>query len=165
MRLTIITITALLTLIGLSLNLGGCQARYRYPCQDPANWGRSECHNDACKAEGTCTQDTLGNRNDINTNESEVTPDPDAPEQTTEEPLPEEKKTEEEPSPVISNNTVAECKPPVKKVNFGVKSPQPPPPMFIEKQVGDEKVAVVEGEQPVTMDTVVETAEHNEAAR
>jgi hypothetical protein len=159
MRLTII-ITALLTLIVLSLNLGGCQSRYRYPCQDPSNWGKSECHNDACKAEGTCTTDTLGNRTDINTTESEPDPDPDAPPQ--EEPA--EKKTEEVTNPVISSNTVSECKPPEKKVNFGAKRAQPPPPLYIQKQVEGEQ-AVVEGEQPVTMDTVVTTTEHNEAAR
>ena len=161
MRTTLTIITSLLVLLGLSLNLGGCESRYRYPCQDPANWGKTECHNDACKAEGTCTQDTLGNRNDINTNEVEVSPDPDAPPQ---EEIAEEKKTEEEPRPAISNNTVSECKPPERKINFGAKRAQPPPPLFIEKQVEGEQVAV-QTEQPVTMDTIVTTDEHNEAAR
>ena len=60
MRLTIITITALLTLIGLTLNLGGCQARYRYPCQDPANWEVAECNPPICETTGTCTRDIVG---------------------------------------------------------------------------------------------------------
>lgn len=156
MRLTITIITSLLVILGLSLNLGGCQSRYRYPCQDPANWGKSECHNDACKAEGTCTQDTLGNRTDINTTESEPDPDPDAPphEENSQE------KTEEPHIPAISNNTVSECKQPEKKINFNVKS-MPPPPMTPPV----ETVEAHEGEQPLTMDTVVETNGHNLAAR
>ena len=52
MRLTITTITALIL-------LSGCEGRYRYPCQDPANWGKTECNNEVCKAEGTCTSDVL----------------------------------------------------------------------------------------------------------
>jgi hypothetical protein len=39
--------------------LAGCNSQYRYPCQDPANWGKDECNNQVCKAEGECTSDVL----------------------------------------------------------------------------------------------------------
>lgn len=51
MRKTIIILPLLL--------LAGCEGHYRYPCQDPANWGKTECNNEVCKAEGTCTSDVL----------------------------------------------------------------------------------------------------------
>ena len=51
MRKTIIILPLLL--------LAGCDGHYRYPCQDPANWGKIECNNEVCKAEGTCTADVL----------------------------------------------------------------------------------------------------------
>jgi hypothetical protein len=43
----------------ITIILTGCEGHYRYPCQDPANWGKLECNNDVCKAEGTCTSDVL----------------------------------------------------------------------------------------------------------
>lgn len=27
---------------------------YRYPCQDPSNWGTPECKPPVCEADGTC---------------------------------------------------------------------------------------------------------------
>ena len=36
--------------------LNGCEDRYRYPCQDPDNFGKSECIPPACEADGTCTE-------------------------------------------------------------------------------------------------------------
>lgn len=46
----------------LILSLSGCgyQGGYRYPCQDPANWGAKECVPPECKATGMCTTDLLG---------------------------------------------------------------------------------------------------------
>lgn len=41
------------------LLLAGCNSQYRYPCQDPDNWGKAECNNEVCKAEGECTSDVL----------------------------------------------------------------------------------------------------------
>ena len=35
--------------------LFGCEYRYRYPCQDPANWKKTECNNEICEIEKTCT--------------------------------------------------------------------------------------------------------------
>jgi hypothetical protein len=49
----------IITIILPLLLLAGCDGHYRYPCQDPANWGKTECNNEVCKAEGTCTSDVL----------------------------------------------------------------------------------------------------------
>jgi hypothetical protein len=48
-------ITALLFLV-----LAGCSDAYRYPCQDPKNFGKPECEPPACEADGTCTKDLMG---------------------------------------------------------------------------------------------------------
>jgi len=39
--------------------LMGCQDTYRYPCQDPKNWGKTECEPPQCDASGTCTKDLI----------------------------------------------------------------------------------------------------------
>lgn len=39
------------------LALAGCSERYRYPCQDPANWESQECKKPFCSANGTCPED------------------------------------------------------------------------------------------------------------
>jgi len=49
----------ILPIVGVFFLLGSCEGHYRYPCQDPANWGKEECNNEVCKAEGTCTSDVL----------------------------------------------------------------------------------------------------------
>jgi hypothetical protein len=36
------------------LLLVGCESRYRYPCQDPANQSAPACQHPACEADGTC---------------------------------------------------------------------------------------------------------------
>ncbi len=43
-----------LTLGLLTLILVGCQDRYRYPCQDPANIHKEECSEEACKLTNEC---------------------------------------------------------------------------------------------------------------
>jgi hypothetical protein len=155
MRLTITIITSLLLILGLSLNLGGCQSRYRYPCQDPENWGKPECHNDACKADGSCTDQTLGPVLTPKVFESQRLEDePPQEESKPEEPAQE---TKPEPQPQISSNTCQPVSQPEKKINFRGKT-MPPPPLAPAEPV-------VEGEQPVTMDTIVNTSEHNVAAR
>jgi hypothetical protein len=50
------TIITLLTLAALS----ACSDSYRYPCQDPKNFGTPKCEPPACEADGTCTKDLLG---------------------------------------------------------------------------------------------------------
>jgi hypothetical protein len=39
--------------------LTGCGDTYRYPCQDPKNWGKPECEPPQCDASGTCTKDLI----------------------------------------------------------------------------------------------------------
>jgi hypothetical protein len=34
----------------------GCKERYRYDCQDPANWQEAECKKPHCIAMGYCTE-------------------------------------------------------------------------------------------------------------
>ena len=43
----------------LLLRLVACQDSYRYPCQNPDNWGKPECEPPACEASGTCTKDVV----------------------------------------------------------------------------------------------------------
>jgi hypothetical protein len=43
----------------LLLLLAACSDSYRYPCQNPANWGKTECEPPACEASGTCTKDLI----------------------------------------------------------------------------------------------------------
>lgn len=42
--------------------LSGCSynGSYRYPCQDPANWGNTECKPPICETEGACPVDLVG---------------------------------------------------------------------------------------------------------
>lgn len=43
----------IITLVAL-LCLAGCSDRFRYPCQDPANWENAECKKPACEVTRTC---------------------------------------------------------------------------------------------------------------
>jgi len=58
------------------LALTGCQERYRYPCQDPANWGAPECQKPQCSANGTCPEDLShyekDNKTNVNTTPAKV---------------------------------------------------------------------------------------------
>jgi hypothetical protein len=38
----------------------GYDGRFRYKCQDPANWNAEECKPPICNVDGTCTKDLLG---------------------------------------------------------------------------------------------------------
>ena len=40
--------------------LTGCEDKYRYACQDPANWGTPTCESPLCDADSTCTKDLIG---------------------------------------------------------------------------------------------------------
>lgn len=42
--------------------LGGCNEHFRYPCQDPVNFGKEDCIPPACLATGTCTEDLIGKK-------------------------------------------------------------------------------------------------------
>ena len=39
--------------------LCGCEDSFRYPCQNPQNWKKTECEPPACEATGTCTKDLV----------------------------------------------------------------------------------------------------------
>jgi|FreactcultureFD7_1027221.scaffolds.fasta_scaffold15568_2 hypothetical protein len=43
----------------LVLMLVACHDTYRYPCQNPDNWGKAECEPPQCEASGTCTKDLI----------------------------------------------------------------------------------------------------------
>lgn len=144
MRIAFSVTALLIVILGFVLSsVGGCQARYRYPCQDPVNWDKLECHNDICKVEGDCTSHTLGDlykREDSDANAATET----ATETVTEI----EEKTNPEPENHISST-----------------SHQSEVQHTEEIPLTSEHEPIVEGEQPLTMDTVVNTKEHNLAAR
>lgn len=47
-------------LLGLVLTGCGYDGHYRYPCQDPANWGKAECKPPICTTNGACPEDLVG---------------------------------------------------------------------------------------------------------
>ena len=47
----------IMTMLSMCLALSACQDRFRYPCQDPANWEVKECKPPICTATGTCPDD------------------------------------------------------------------------------------------------------------
>jgi len=56
------TLTAIFSAIILALGLSACgyDGHYRYPCQDPANFGSKECVPPLCEVTGQCTTDLIG---------------------------------------------------------------------------------------------------------
>jgi len=57
----------------------GYEGKYRYSCQDPANWGKKECEPPICEVDGNCTKTLLGfNPTDttieVNTTQETVAP-------------------------------------------------------------------------------------------
>jgi len=38
----------------------GYDGSFRYECQDPQNWEKTECNPPVCEASGTCTKDLIG---------------------------------------------------------------------------------------------------------
>lgn len=49
-------ITAGVVTIAAVMALSGCEDRYRYPCQEPQNFNKSECNPPQCHADETCTE-------------------------------------------------------------------------------------------------------------
>lgn len=41
---------------GVLVSSCGYDGDFRYPCQDPANWGTADCEPPLCEASGTCTE-------------------------------------------------------------------------------------------------------------
>jgi hypothetical protein len=56
----------------LALSSCGYDGHYRYPCQDPVNWEKSECKPPVCTVNGACPEDLVGN---ITTDGQTVTTD------------------------------------------------------------------------------------------
>ena len=56
------TLAVIFSVIILSLGISACgyDGHYRYPCQDPANFGTKECIPPLCEVTGQCTIDLLG---------------------------------------------------------------------------------------------------------
>jgi hypothetical protein len=50
----------LLPIMLIAVSACGYDGKYRYPCQDPENWGKSECEPPECRVDGTCTETLLG---------------------------------------------------------------------------------------------------------
>jgi hypothetical protein len=48
-----------LAVIAMALLMVGCEGGYRYECQDPENWGKSECQRPECEANGGICTDVL----------------------------------------------------------------------------------------------------------
>lgn len=71
----------LIGLILTTLVLSGCgyDGHYRYPCQDPENWGKAECNPPVCEATGTCTKDIVGDIKVSNTNKNTSSDEQSAP--------------------------------------------------------------------------------------
>jgi len=44
----------------LALASCGYDGKYRYSCQDPENWGKTECEPPICEVDGNCTKTLLG---------------------------------------------------------------------------------------------------------
>ena len=157
MRLAIITIITIL--------LAACEGHYRYPCQNPKNWERQECHNEVCKASGKCTEQVLGKLappfgTDLSkiaheklTNPDEAD-DPLPPKPAPPAPAPTQKAPAEKKA-ISSQECVNDCAvPPVER------SVLLQPAKAIESIPEEPEVI----EKPVTMNTIVDTTAHNIAA-
>lgn len=46
----ILTIMVIAPMLGAA----GCQQQFRYPCQDPENWGKPECQRPICEVNRDC---------------------------------------------------------------------------------------------------------------
>ena len=130
------------------LLLAGCQDRYRYPCQDPANWDNPECNNEACRADGTCTSDTLGPnfRRDPKPVDSSVLIPGDSLEPTAE----------------VDAGAEPVSKPVEKNINHSAVVMDPEGD---EHEMPAHTPPSMDEEVPVTMNTIVDTAAHNAATK
>lgn len=43
-----------LFVLAAALTVAACEYRYRYACQNPENWEKTECKRPACELDGTC---------------------------------------------------------------------------------------------------------------
>lgn len=153
--------------------LAGCEFRYRYECQDPANWGKESCNNDVCKADGDCASDVLGFTPKIAEKFKNGTVDANLPASPVNNFVPEATQD-------ISNKAGVDCKtvekPKFKPYNATVqqntfKNSQQqntfkPIDSIKRPKVEEEIVGQNEEvERPLSMNTIVETNGHNNAAK
>jgi len=47
----------IMSMLSMCLVLSACQDRFRYKCQDPANWEAADCKPPICTATQTCPDD------------------------------------------------------------------------------------------------------------
>jgi hypothetical protein len=151
----------ILPFVSIFFFLKGCEGHYRYPCQDPVNWGKAECSNDVCKAEGTCTADVLA---PAGSREFGFRPEVSGIDTDTEE------NSLQDDENIISNSGCSEpvAKQPVKLSYresedvriFNVKNRMmlPPPPE-------DNPEDILPAEVPLDYNTIVDTQAHNESAQ
>jgi hypothetical protein len=50
------TMVRLILLLFTSLVIVGCEARYRYPCQNPDNWDKDYCKKPYCEVSRDCPE-------------------------------------------------------------------------------------------------------------
>lgn len=135
----------------ITIILTGCEYSYRYPCQDPANWGKLECNNEVCKADGTCTEDTIGGKVE--------TPSDISSESITED-------STEPCQPAISNEV---SKDETEEVPTAKLHGRKPSKDIVMDPEGDEyepaRTPPSLEEEVLTMNTVVDTAAHNAAIK
>lgn len=128
--------------------LAGCEGHYRYPCQDPANWDKKECNNEICNAEGSCTDDVLGKNYTAKTSLEQNLQTDDIELSNSE--MPDDSAKLTKPKGTKS-----------KRVNTEENDTSELNQETLDRNVLDASDA----EPELTMDTVVETAEHNEATK
>jgi len=54
------TMKKIILISALLLASCGYNGSFRYECQDPQNWEKTECNPPVCEASGTCTKDLIG---------------------------------------------------------------------------------------------------------
>ena len=137
----------------ITLLITGCDSSYRYPCQDPANWGKLECSNEVCKAEGTCTEDVLGHKVDAPAQS-------DTPVESSEPVTEPVKESVTECSPVVNNE---ETTPVAKLHRMKPKKETVLDPDSDEYEPARTPPSLEE--EVLTMNTLVDTAAHNAATK
>jgi hypothetical protein len=50
----------ILFIVAAGLFISGCESRYRYTCQDPANDKKEECQRPLCEIDGVCPDQLTG---------------------------------------------------------------------------------------------------------
>lgn len=150
----------IIPLITTMFLLSSCEGYYRYPCQDPANWGNLECNNTVCQAEGTCTSIVLARAGTLEQDSYDSGDSADL-----------ENFASSDENGI--NTTCAPASESAAVVNYAGKGEQPRDFRVKNKMVQEPDTDTIEAideatesqEVPLTMNTVVDTAAHNAATR